>query len=109
MSLNECRGKVAVAVISLVSLLMMPRAGAEEEVPGSTVPVDVVPLRHLLGLVHQAYPGRILEVELEQEEEGVAAGVWIYEVKMLTRRGRVYELKYDARTLELLRAEGIAD
>jgi uncharacterized membrane protein YkoI len=109
MSLNGWRGKVAVAVISLVSLLLILQAGAEVEAAGSAVPVDVVPLRHLLGLVHQVYPGRVLGVELEQEEEGIGAGVWIYEVKMLTRRGRVYELKYDARTLELLGAEGVPD
>jgi uncharacterized membrane protein YkoI len=55
----------------------------------------------LLALVQKKYPGQILEVELEQEEYG-DKDIWIYEIKMLTRRGRVIELEYDAATLELL-------
>jgi uncharacterized membrane protein YkoI len=32
-------------------------------------------------------------------------GMWVYEVKLLTRDGKVYELEYNAITLELLKTE----
>ena len=44
-------------------------------------------------------------MELEQEGYGDRE-IWVYEVKMFTRRGKVYELEYDAVTLKLLNVEG---
>lgn len=98
----------------LIVVMLMLMAGLAAGVSWSSAdddkeimeaPGEVVPLRNLLALVYERHPGRILEVELEQEEYGEKA-LWIYEVKMLTRRGRVYELEYDATTLELLDTEG---
>jgi len=65
----------------------------------------VVPLRSLLAQVHKAYPGRVLEVELEQEES-VNGCAWVYEVKLLTEEGNVLKLDYDAMNLELLKIKG---
>lgn len=49
-------------------------------------------------------PGRLLEVEFERED-----GRWTYEVEILDRRGRVWELYYDAASGELLRHEPSKD
>ncbi|MCP4283260.1 MAG: hypothetical protein GY792_02235 [Gammaproteobacteria bacterium] len=65
----------------------------------------VAPMRSLLARVHTAYPGQVLEVELEREEYG-NEGVWVYEVKLLTNRGNVLKLEYDAFDLELLKMKG---
>jgi uncharacterized membrane protein YkoI len=96
-------------VVALISIAGLTAGGtwvsADETKELSTTPCEFAPLRNLLALVHQRHPGRILEVELEQEEYG-EKDIWIYEVKMLTRRGRVYQLEYDATTLELLNTEG---
>jgi hypothetical protein len=43
------------------------------------------------------YPGRVLEVELEQDD-----GRWQYEVKLLQRGGQLTKLKVDAQTGEVL-------
>ena len=45
-------------------------------------------------------PGRVLEAELEKE-----LGRWVYELKILDTRGRVRELKLDARTGKIVSEE----
>jgi len=81
---------------------------ADDDRDVMNAPEGMAPLRDVLARVHADFPGRALEVELEQEPiYGVET--WIYEVKMLTRGGRVYELEYDAFTLELLKTEGLPE
>lgn len=62
---------------------------------------EVLPLRALLDRTAADVPGRLLEVELEEDD-----GRLVYEVEVLAEGGRVVELVYDARTGELLGAEG---
>ena len=81
------------------------RATADENKESMPMSVEVVPLRELLAVIHEKHPGRVLDVELEQEEYGDRV-IWVYEVKMFTRRGKVYELEYDAVTLKLLNVKG---
>lgn len=80
---------------------------ADDDQKSAPLPGEVAPLRELLAHVQTKYPGRILEVELEQEEYG-DKDIWIYEIKILSLKGRVYELEYDAHTLELLDTEGLS-
>ena len=80
-------------------------ATADEKKESMPMSVEVVPLRDLLAVIHEKHPGRVLDVELEQEEYG-GTETWVYEVKMFTRRGKVYELEYDAVTLKLLNVKG---
>ena len=68
------------------------------------VPDEVASLRELLAVVDKTHRGRILEVEMERENIG-GKEIWVYEVKLLTRKGKVYELEYNATTLELLKTE----
>ena len=81
------------------------RATADENKESMPMSIEVVPLRNLLAVIHEKHPGRVLDVELEQEEYGDRV-IWVYEVKMFTRRGKVYELEYDAVTLKLLNVKG---
>ena len=75
-----------------------------DEVTETQVPDEVASLKDLLAVVDKTVQGRILEVELEREDIG-GKETWIYEVKLLTRKGKVYELEYNAVTLELLNTE----
>lgn len=77
-----------------------------EEIPNNME--GVAPLRSLLAQVHETYPGHVLEVELEKEEYG-KGDIWVYEVKLLTEKGRVLKLEYDAIDLELLKLKGRLD
>lgn len=61
---------------------------------------DVMPLERILALIEARYPGRILEVELEDED-----GVWLYEIEILTPTGRVLEIELDPRTGAVLSLE----
>jgi uncharacterized membrane protein YkoI len=93
----------------MVGGLMCTAPVAADQDPDITASMEgVAPLRNLLAQVHAAYPGQVLEVELEWEKNG-RNELWIYEVKLLTQRGSVLKLEYDAVSLELLGLEGKAD
>ncbi len=61
---------------------------------------EVMPLSRILDRVERDYPGRVLEVELDREDER-----WLYEIKLLQDGGRVLKLKIDARDASLLEAK----
>jgi len=97
------RWVLAGVFVMLVGLLLsVPPGVADETGEGTADMAKVAPLRNLLAQVQDVYPGHVLEVELERE----AGDLWIYEVKLLTDRGRVLKLEYDAVSLELLKLKG---
>jgi uncharacterized membrane protein YkoI len=57
----------------------------------------IQPLQRILRHAHSLHPGRVLEVELEEEQ-----GHYIYEIELLDARGRVWNLEFDARTGRLV-------
>lgn len=60
----------------------------------------IQPLSTLLEQQQRLRPGRVLEVELERDDERM-----IYEIEVLDARGTVWELRFDAASGELLRQE----
>ena len=60
----------------------------------------ILPLEAIVQRARLDYGGRILEVELENED-----GKHIYEIELLADDGIVRELKYDAHSGALLQAE----
>jgi uncharacterized membrane protein YkoI len=62
----------------------------------------IMPLKEILTRAEGAYPGQLIEAELEGE-----GGKMVYEIKMLTKDGQLMKLLYDARTGEMLRAKGL--
>lgn len=63
----------------------------------------ILPLKDILARAESAYPGQLIEAELEDKD-----GAFVYEIKMLSGDGRVMKLHYDARTGELLKAKSRA-
>lgn len=61
---------------------------------------EILPLEQVLQHQRRDRPGRILEVELEQEE-----GRPVYELELLDAKGQVWELHYDAVSGERLESE----
>jgi uncharacterized membrane protein YkoI len=59
----------------------------------------VVPLQRILDKVDEDFTGKMIQVELEEKGSHL-----FYEVKLLTDAGRLLELRYDARSMELLNA-----
>jgi uncharacterized membrane protein YkoI len=58
---------------------------------------DILSLDRILQDARGQHPGRVLESELEQED-----GRYVYEVELVDNQGRVQEMKFDARTGEML-------
>jgi len=58
----------------------------------------ILPLKEILARAQGAYPGQVIEAELEDE-----GGLVVYEIKILTTDGRVMKLNYNAATGELLK------
>ncbi|MDY0308351.1 MAG: peptidase [Castellaniella sp.] len=67
---------------------------------------EVKPLQDVLAQVARDYPGQVLKVSFEQEDEDDSClkcrGLWIYELKLLLDQGQLAKLKIDARTGETL-------
>ena len=105
--LSVRRGISLACVLALIVGLVtgVPWAVADENEEITNNLEGVAPLRSLLAQVHEDYPGQVLEVELEREEYG-KGDIWVYEIKLLTAKGRVLKLEYDAVNLELLKIKG---
>ena len=58
---------------------------------------EILPLEVILKNVKQILPGKVLEVELEVEDEQI-----VYEIEILDRNGVIKEIYIDAKTGKLL-------
>lgn len=59
---------------------------------------EIMPFDALRQRLARSYPGDVLELDLERDDER-----WIYEVKLLRPDGRIVKLEVDARSGEVLR------
>ena len=80
-----------------VSLLLSAPAWAEDmhdhdDVRRAVQSGEILPLSAILHKVNAEYGGDLLEAELERKH-----GLPVYEIKLLTKDGRLLKLYYDAR------------
>ncbi|MCK5667371.1 MAG: PepSY domain-containing protein [Thiotrichaceae bacterium] len=61
---------------------------------------NILPLQLILDKAHKLYSGRIIEVELENEDNQL-----VYEIELLTQDGQVLELLFNASTGQHLSTE----
>ncbi len=61
---------------------------------------EILPLEKILEITRERVQGRILEVELEHEDE-----LLIYELEVLDKQGIVWEIKVDATTGIIIKQE----
>lgn len=54
---------------------------------------EILPLAQVLQQVQRLYPGRVIDVELDEDD-----GLRIYEIEMVTPDGRYIEIEVDATT-----------
>jgi uncharacterized membrane protein YkoI len=82
----------------LIPLLVCGLASADQERASELLRQGrILSLETILEQQQRLRPGRVLEVELEEED-----GRLIYEIEVLDEKGRVWELLYDATNAELL-------
>lgn len=62
---------------------------------------EILPLETIYARALARIPGRVLEAELERK-----GGLWVYELKILDDRGRLFEVYLDASTGAILKHEG---
>jgi len=62
---------------------------------------DILPLETVLRALGPSIDGEIVGIELERE-----GGRWIYEIKVVDRRGHMREIATDARTAKVIKVEG---
>lgn len=61
---------------------------------------EILPLDRILDLVRAAFPGEIIEIELEIED-----GSLVYEFDILSPEGRLFEVEIEAATGKVLEIE----
>ena len=102
------RRLAAALVCALLAAAPLAQTSADDEeeeaAEAALARGDARSVHELLQRVRSKFPGSVLTVELEHEDEGEAP--WVYEVKLLTPEGDVLELAYDAASLELIGLEG---
>jgi uncharacterized membrane protein YkoI len=77
------------------------RADTDHELARSLVESGaILPLETILSRARTTHPGRVLETELEHRR-----GRYIYELEILDNKGVVWELKYNAKTGNLIKTE----
>ena len=93
----------------ILSALLLPVVGPaaandrrdHERARAALAAGEIRPLAELLAEVERRYVGRVIATELERDD-----GRWIYEFKLLPPSGRVFEVKLDAATMELVGSDG---
>lgn len=66
---------------------------------------EVLPLRTILERVEREYPGQVIDVELEREQES-GQDRWVYKIKVLRSGGALIKLKVDARDGSIIGRKG---
>jgi uncharacterized membrane protein YkoI len=97
---------LAIGAFSILALPLVPVAAGDDKSDHDRARAalkrgEVLPLRDIVARAEAAFPGRLLEVELEDED-----GQIVYDIELLSPDGRLIELLYDARTGTLLKAKG---
>jgi uncharacterized membrane protein YkoI len=59
---------------------------------------EIRSLSEVLAVAREKMPGEVVKIELEREK-----GVWVYEIKILTRSGQRREIEIDAQTLDVIK------
>lgn len=62
---------------------------------------EILPLSRILAIAEKRAPGDVIKVKLEQEDNGR----FEYELKVLSKNGRILEIEIDARTGAVLEIE----
>lgn len=103
--LQRIVGRLArLTALVLVAILLVVYQGRADDDDDNRAPANIASIDAALATARRAYPGRVLKVKLEREDDG--PNRWVYEVKVLTSTGHVVEIELDAVSLAQLRVEG---
>ncbi len=101
--MNSQYSIIRVLLVSLVLLVPLQPVQADDdyiEARRLFESGEILPLEAILEKVRQVFPGRVLEVELENEDRKV-----VYEMEILGDDGVIREVYVDAKSGEILSAK----
>ncbi len=84
---------IGALIFALVSMSAISDDNDSRKVRKLVQENEIVSLESLMPAIRSHGDWKILEIELEEEDNKL-----IYEVELLDKEGRVYEIRYDART-----------
>lgn len=91
----------AALALGLTALIVSPAwSDDQREVREALKQGRILPLTEILASAAAIQPGRVIEVELEQED-----GRYVYELEILDEHGVVWELYVNAENGELIKRE----
>lgn len=95
-------GRTPVFVISLLLVPLIALADKDDHDRAKQLrdAGDIVALEYILQKAQKKHPGKVLEVEIENEHDTV-----VYEIEILDNQGVVWEIKFDARNGEFIKSE----
>jgi uncharacterized membrane protein YkoI len=96
------RKHAAAILLALGTASVATRAGADEaeQARALTDSGAILPLEQILEKTKREFPGRVIEIELDKENDR-----HVYELEIVDPEGKVWELEIDAATGELLEKE----
>lgn len=58
------------------------------------------PLSEVLAVARARLPGEVIKIKLDREDD-----IWVYEIKILTPKGRRREIEINAQTLDIIKSD----
>jgi uncharacterized membrane protein YkoI len=98
MSLNKWLAAILSGIALIAALGFGARADEHDEAYELRRAGDILPLEVIVDKAKAIQPGKLLEVELENEH-----GQPVYEIELYGADGKYHELKLDAKTGKLLK------
>ena len=90
---------MALATATLIAPAMAsPHARDHDEARRAVEIGEALTLAEILDIVRDKLPGRIVRVKLERQHD-----LWVYELRVLDPKGRLFEVYVDARSGEIRR------
>ena len=96
--------RLSLLAFAALSPLAALADGDHDQARAALLAGEILPLPALLDRVSKAYPGHVLEIELDRRR-----GRWIYQLKMLRADGSLLRLAVDARDGTILKRKDGGD
>ena len=97
---KKLKNIIALLLTLLISFPVLASDDDHEEARRLQQAGTILPLETIVEKAQAIHPGRILEVELESK-----LGQYQYEIELIDESGRVWEMKFDSQTGQLLKQE----
>lgn len=98
------RPALALLILGPLALIPFARADDDHRIARELLKAgEIVSLERLLEEVKSSYPGHILKIKLDDDDDAETG--WVYETKILRDDGVVVKIEYDAKSLKVLEVE----